>query len=77
MEGGTRLDEMRNDLEKFIADSRAKLRAETVTVVQDATTVPDKDDLIDAKIARLLSTRYGKTCFDAIIEKTPTTSCLH
>ena len=29
------------------------------------------------KVARLLSTRYGKTCFDVIIAKTPEMACLH
>ena len=29
------------------------------------------------KIARLLSTRYGRTCFDVIIAKTPEMACLH
>lgn len=29
------------------------------------------------KVSRLLSTRYGRTCFDVIIAKTPNTACVH
>ena len=86
----SRLDEIRNDLQKFVVDTRAAMRSEEVQVthgVSDAT-VRSKQETGEGgedeegiskteKVARLLSTRYGRTCFDVIIAKTPNTACVH
>ena len=37
----------------------------------------DQEERKVQKVTRLLSTRYGRTCFDVIIAKTPNTACAH
>ena len=89
IEGGapiaSRLDEIRNDLQKFVAETHKSLREEVVAVtpppegeLKDQLVVTKKQSKYKSeKVARLLSTRYGRTCFDVIIAKTPDTACLH
>ena len=75
-----RLDEIRNNLEKFTVDTKMTLRQEAITINErniDEDKSSDNSQATNSKIARLLSTRYGKTCFDVIIAKTPTQACLH
>ena len=75
-----RLDEIRNSLEKFTMDTKMTLRQEAIAINErniDEEKNSDNPRATSSKIARLLSTRYGKTCFDVIIAKTPTEVCLH
>ena len=68
-----RLDEIRNNLEKFTIDTKLALRKDSISVVDD----DEITEIKPSKVARLLSTRYGRTCFDTIIAKTPDSACLH
>lgn len=66
-----------------MAETGSALKKETVINssnhdVVDYLKIPTATEAVNyPKIARLLSTRYGKTCFDVIIAKTPEMACLH
>ena len=85
----SRLDEIRNELQRFVVDTRAAMRIDEVQVTHGVTDMAmpyqekgeageDEEGITKTeKVARLLSTRYGRTCFDVIIAKTPNTACVH